>query len=201
MSKRSSEIILAMVLCAIFFITGCEKNTEGVLEDSRDGKTYKTLTFRKAGDTPLIWMIDPLGGDTSFYMYKDAKKACPDGWRLPTLAETMSLMGKNSGDMDAQTSHISFYIPKGRISEFAQDCYRRFFTSDGFRVYMSSSLDDKNECSVSIMTLEGSVKAGRRLVAISRWISNGLQGELDEISPEGIAQEAEEWREQIYCVK
>ena len=54
-----------MVLCAIFFITGCEKNTEGVLEDSRDGKVYKTV---KIGEQ--TWMAENLNYKTKDSYYR-----------------------------------------------------------------------------------------------------------------------------------
>lgn len=191
------RIVLAVLACAAIAVAAPQK---GKMKDLRDGKTYKTMTFHKSGSEPLIWMTEPLGGDT-VYMYKDAKNACPDGWRLPTLAETMSLLGNDGGGKDAQSSRIEFYVPKGMIGAFTQDCYLRFFTSDGFRVYISDSFDDKTKCSVSIMTLEGSVVASRRLLAVSRLLSNTPQDEPDGIPLERLAQEAEEWHDQVRCVK
>lgn len=192
------RIVLAVLACVAIAVAASQK---GKMKDPRDGKMYGTVTSQKSGDAPLTWMTEPLGGDTGQYMYKDAKNACPDGWRLPTLAETMSLLGYDGGDKDAQSSRIEFYVPKGMVGAFTQDCYLRFFTSDGFRVYISDSFDDKTKCSVSIMTLEGSVVASRRLLAVSRLLSNTPQDEPDGIPPERLAQEAEEWHDQVRCVK
>ena len=191
------RIVLAVLACVAIAVAAPQK---GKMKDPRDGKMYGTVISQKTGDAPLTWMAEPLGGDT-VYMYKDAKNACPDGWRLPTLAETMSLLGNDGGGNDAQSSRIEFYVPKGMIGAFTQDCYLRFFTSDGFRVYISDSFDDKTKCSVSIMTLEGSVVASRRLLAVSRLLSNTPQDEPDGIPPERLAQEAEEWHDQVRCVK
>ena len=192
------RIVLAVLACVAIAVAASQK---GKMKDPRDGKMYGTVTSQKSGDAPLTWMTEPLGGDTGQYMYKDAKNACPDGWRLPTLAETMSLLGYDGGDKDAQSSRIEFYVPKGMVGAFTQDCYLRFFTSDGFRVYISDSFDDKTKCSVSIMTLEWSVAASRRLLAVSRLLSNTPQDEPDGIPPERLAQEAEEWHDQVRCVK
>ena len=192
------RIVLAVLACVAIAVAAPQK---GKMKDPRDGKMYRTVTFHKPGSEPLTWMAEPLGGDT-VYMYKDAKKACPDGWRLPTLAETMSLLGNDGGDKDAQSSRIEFYVPKGMIGAFTQGCYLRFFTSDGFRVYINGGFDDdKTNCRVSIMTLEGSVMANRRLLAVSRLLSNTPQDEPDGIPPERLAQEAEEWHDQVRCVK
>ena len=192
------RIVLAVLACVAIAVAASQK---GKMKDPRDGKMYGTVTFQKSGDAPLTWMTEPLGGDTGQYMYKDAKNACPDGWRLPTLAETMSLLGYDGGDKDAQSSRIEFYVPKGMVGAFTQDCYLRFFTSDGFRVYISDSFDDKTKCSASIMSLEWSVMASRRLLAVSRLLSNTPQDEPDGIPPERLAQEAEEWLDQVRCVK
>ena len=192
------RIVLAVLACVAIAVAASQK---GKMKDPRDGKMYGTVTFQKSGDAPLTWMTEPLGGDTGQYMYKDAKNACPDGWRLPTLAETMSLLGYDGGDKDAQSSHIEFYVPKGMVGAFTQDCYLRFFTSDGFRVYINDSFDDKTKCSASIMSLEWSVMASRRLLAVSRLLSNTPQDEPDGIPPERLAQEVEEWHDQVRCVK
>ena len=192
------RIVLAVLACVAIAVAAPQK---GKMKDPRDGKMYGTVTSQKSGDAPLTWMAEPLGGDTGQYMYKDAKNACPDGWRLPTLAETMSLLGYDGGDKDAQSSRIEFYVPKGMVGAFTQDCYLRFFTSDGFRVYINDSFDDKTKCSASIMSLEWSVMASRRLLAVSRLLSNTPQDEPDGIPPERLAQEAEEWHDQVRCVK
>jgi len=58
--------------------------------DKRDGKTYETVYIGKT-----LWMAENLmykglgksaeSGNAQLYTWEQAKKACPQGWKLPTL--------------------------------------------------------------------------------------------------------------------
>jgi uncharacterized protein (TIGR02145 family) len=83
---------------------------EGLMVDSRDGQTYKTI---KIGDQ--VWMGENLNyetdfsfayeGDTEncekygrFYTWEAAIEACPPGWHLPTEEEFKVLLENVGGE-------------------------------------------------------------------------------------------------------
>ncbi len=92
-----------------------------ILVDSRDGKQYRTVKIANK-----LWMKDNLNyeveqnyyyGSMDYYQkygrlyeYQDALKACPDGWRLPTL---------NDWDEALKTVADQKKTPKGKPSWFA----------------------------------------------------------------------------------
>jgi uncharacterized protein (TIGR02145 family) len=85
--------------------------SRGTFTDNRDGKVYKWV---RIGDQ--IWMAENLAYDAGWgcwayvkeeknvkkygYLYnlKNAKKACPDGWHLPSKEEFETLLNKFGGE-------------------------------------------------------------------------------------------------------
>ena len=68
-----------------------DKITYGTVADQRDGRVLKTGTIGN-----LTWMLDNMvnayAEEFNFY-WDEAKEACPEGWRLPTVAEWDYLLG------------------------------------------------------------------------------------------------------------
>lgn len=85
--------------------------------DTRDGQTYKTISFDNAlSGTTVTWMAQNLNfkmqGSYAYndnesyrkalgllYTWEAAKKACPSGWHLPTNTE-WSMLISEFGDFD-----------------------------------------------------------------------------------------------------
>jgi len=98
-------------LLALILMIGCTvavAQESGELKDSRDGKTYKTVTIdimlEGGVSVQRTWMAENLAYEVpeSFcyknesayceafgrlYTFKAANEACPDGWHVPTIAE------------------------------------------------------------------------------------------------------------------
>jgi uncharacterized protein (TIGR02145 family) len=86
----------------------------GTFTDTRDGKTYKTITLGTQ-----TWMAENLAYKAGFgcwaydnntenaakygylYFYETAKTVCPSGWHLPTDAEWKTLVTFLGGDKQA----------------------------------------------------------------------------------------------------
>ena len=99
--------------------------TIGSFTDSRDGKTYKTVTYQMklVGGVryPMTWMAENLNytmegswcysniaayckGLGRLYTWEAAMKACPGGWHLPSDQEWNILVNKYGGDDEAGKS-------------------------------------------------------------------------------------------------
>lgn len=84
----------------VAFPVRCVKENQEILTDTRDGQTYRTV---KIGDQ--VWMAQNLNVKTEegsscyeekpencdkygrLYSFNEAKKACPQGWHLPTKSD------------------------------------------------------------------------------------------------------------------
>lgn len=93
--------------------------TYGTVRDSRDGRKYKTMNILGRD-----WMAEDLKYEMPdsycyndkkdycekygrFYKWKDAMKACPLGWRLPTYVEWKKVINKYGGHQYALEKLIS----------------------------------------------------------------------------------------------
>ena len=103
------------ILVTLFFTQAGIAQSTGTFTDSRDGQTYKTISFKEAltGKT-VTWMAQNLNykvegsypyGDNEnnrkefglLYTWESAKKACPSGWHLPTDIEWTMLVNQFGG--------------------------------------------------------------------------------------------------------
>ena len=112
-----------LVLIATLFVTqGCNTQSTSTFTDSRDGHTYKTVSFKNPlTGTTVTWMAENLNykmpGSYAYdekesnrkelgllYTWEAAKKACPKGWHLATDSEWSMLVTKFGGTDNAGTS-------------------------------------------------------------------------------------------------
>jgi len=103
------------VLATLFFTQVGIAQSTGAFTDSRDGQTYKTISFKEAltGKT-VTWMAQNLNykvegsypyddnennrkGLGLLYTWEAAKNACPSGWHLPTDKEWSLLVSQFGG--------------------------------------------------------------------------------------------------------
>ena len=106
--------IVALLSTLLFTQAGIAQSADA-FTDSRDGQTYKTISF--ANDmtgTTVIWMAQNLNYKLQdsyaydddennrkelglLYTWEAAKKACPSGWHLATDSEWSTLVGQFGG--------------------------------------------------------------------------------------------------------
>lgn len=103
------------LLASLFIAQAIIAQSTGTFTDSRDGQTYKTITFNDAlTGTTFTWMAQNLNYKVSdsyaydndennrkelglLYTWEAAKKACPSGWHLATDSEWALLVGRFGG--------------------------------------------------------------------------------------------------------
>lgn len=113
MPVRKRQIFTTFVF--LFFTQAVIAQSVGTFSDSRDGQTYKTISFKEAltGKT-VTWLAQNLNykveGSYAYddhennrnefgllYTWDAAKKACPSGWHLPTDREWAMLVDQFGG--------------------------------------------------------------------------------------------------------
>ena len=103
------------ILATLFFTQAGIAQSTGTFTDSRDGQTYKTISFKNAlTGTAVTWMAQNLNykvpGSYAYddkesnrkelgllYTWEAANKACPNGWHLATDSEWSMLVTKFGG--------------------------------------------------------------------------------------------------------
>lgn len=145
---------------------------EGSVTDARDGKVYKTV---KIGDQ--VWMAENLAFKTPegcsvyesvpdyvkshgyLYTWQAATKACPEGWRLPSMQDWWNLSNGLGGDeqsggklkqagtsewkspnTDATNSSGFTALPSGRSGDQAMEDF-------GYKAFFWTNVDDDDATS------------------------------------------------------
>ncbi|SNY94887.1 FISUMP domain-containing protein [Flagellimonas pacifica] len=115
MEKANFFTYTFAVISTLLFVKAGIAQSAGVFTDSRDGKTYKTISFKNTRTgTTFTWMARNLNykvqGSYAYddnennrkelgllYTWEAAKKACPCGWHLATDNEWSLLVNQYGG--------------------------------------------------------------------------------------------------------
>jgi len=147
--KRNSLITIIYIITSVCFYTYGQE--AGSFTDDRDGKVYKTV---KIDDQ--LWMGENLAFKTEsecwvydgirdyvkthgyLYSWQAATKACPAGWRLPSMQDWWYLSSELGGDNQAG----------GKLKESGTSSWKSPNTgatnSSGFTALSSGRSGDKN---------------------------------------------------------
>lgn len=113
------KILIIFLFISFFFSKNCFTQEEGLFEDARDGKIYKTV---KIGEQ--IWLAQNFSFDVTgswcyfdkieycnkfgrLYTWEALKDACPAGWHLPSAEEWEALITNLGGYKTAGYKIIS----------------------------------------------------------------------------------------------
>ena len=140
---------LKKILCVILvlFLSAVAAPKKGKMVDPRDGKVYGTMDA-----VGLTWMTDYFPDER--FPFGKAKTACPDGWRLPTLNEGLSLLIAFGVKFELNDKSLDFAGPVGReVNMFMPLGVGTFATSDGYLFMPYISGDGAKEYTGSVMSV------------------------------------------------
>ncbi|MCL2562363.1 MAG: fibrobacter succinogenes major paralogous domain-containing protein [Rikenellaceae bacterium] len=149
----------------MFAVVACSKNNDGSKEANQEeqgvtiaGVTWATRNVDRAGK----FVARPENFGQSF-TFNEAQTACPEGWRLPTVAEFQSLL-KAWGSVVTKVNGIGGRR-FGSIDNAVFFPVVSRYTAAG--VYWSSSVDPENEFQGGILFFNNDDSEGEAGVYIS----------------------------------